>query len=325
MTALALSGSRELELVGAPASRNPAAVYLSALAPTGRAGMLSRLRKVAAILGGPGTDPLALPWHTLRYEHVAAIRARLEAEGLAPATVNLTLAALRGIAKAAFGLGLLDADALERIRQVKPVRGERLPAGRALSAGELAALMDVCANDPTAAGARDGAILAMLYTCGLRRAELVALPLEAYNPETGELRVLKAKGGKQRIVYVDNGAAAALRDWLEVRGTEPGPLFTAVNRGGRVVAGGMSGQALYAALRKRAEQAGVAAFTPHDLRRTCVSDLLDAGADVVTVQHIAGHSSPLTTARYDRRPDAAKRKAQNLLHVPYRSRRLAMA
>ena len=76
MTALALTttDSRELELVGAPASRNPAAVYLAALAPTGRAGMLSRLRKVAAILGG--TDPLELPWHTLRYEHVAAIRAR---------------------------------------------------------------------------------------------------------------------------------------------------------------------------------------------------------------------------------------------------------
>lgn len=302
-----------------PADRNPAAVYLAGLAPTGRAGMASRLRQVARLLGAD--DWPEVPWQNLRYQHVAAIRTQLQEQGLAPATVNATLAALRGVAEAAYNLELIDADTWQRIRQVKAVRGERLPAGRALSAGELAALMGACANDAGNAGVRDAAIIALLYGAGLRRAEVVALDVSDYNPETGQLRVL-GKGDKERLMPITNGAADAMADWLTVRGEEPGPLFCRINKGGRVSQRGMSGQALYAMLRKRGAEAGVRPFTPHDLRHTFIGDLLDAGADIVTVQRLAGHANVQTTARYDRRPEETKRKAVNLLHVPYR-RRLA--
>jgi integrase len=79
-------------------------------------------------------------------------------------------------------------------------------------------------------------------------------------------------------------------------------------------------QAVYNLLIKRGELAKVKDFSPHDFRRTFVSDLLEAGADIATVSKMAGHTSVTTTARYDRRPEAAKQKAAQLLHVPYRGR-----
>ena len=109
-----------------------------------------------------------------------------------------------------------------------------------------------------------------------------------------------------------------IEGWLVVRGAADGPLFVPVRKGGTVRLGRrLTDQAIYGAVRKRASQAGVESFSPHDLRRTFVGDLLDAGADVSLVQKLAGHSQVTTTQRYDRRPEEAKRKAAGLLHVPY--------
>jgi integrase len=161
-------------------------------------------------------------------------------------------------------------------------------------------------------------LLAVLYGGGLRRSEVVALDVGDHTPETTELRVQRGKGQKGRLCYVTNGAKLALDAWLAVRGPEPGPLFwPADGRGRPLVNRRMTDQAVLLLLRRRAKQARVPAFTPHDLRRTSIGDLLDGGADMVTVQKLAGHANVQTTARYDRRGEEVKRRAAELLHVPF--------
>lgn len=302
--------------VATPADRHPALVYLARLAPSGRRTMRAALDTIARIVTGGRADADTLPWPELRYQHTQALRTAL-ADRYAPATANKHLSALRGVLRECWRLGLMGADDCHRACDLTAVRGSTLPAGRALAAGELAALFAACVEDHTAGGARDGALLAVLYAGGLRRAEAVALDLADYDVDGGGLTVRRGKGRKAREVYMTGGAVDAVAVWLQHRGTEPGALFCPVDRCGRVTIRPITGQAVLYALRKRGEQAGVPRFSPHDLRRTFVGDLLEAGADIATVQGLAGHASVTTTARYDRRPATVRRRAAGLLHVPY--------
>ena len=309
---------------------NPALVYLASLAPSGRRTMRGKLESVCELLTGK-RDLGLVPWHLLRYEHVAALRSRLEERGLAPASISATLYALRGVAKAAWNLELLSADDLGRIKNVAPVRGSRLPAGRSLSSGELSALLDACENGShpikrerqqsnAVSGVRDAALLAVLYTGGLRRSEVCDLQFDDYDAENGALKV-RGKGNKERMVYLAGAATEALFDWLELRGEHGGALFQPVRKNGAVYKEGrLTDTAVYKALKKRSLQANVRSFSPHDLRRTFVGDLLERGADIVTVQQLAGHASVSTTARYDRRGEETKKRAAHKLHLPYRKK-----
>jgi integrase len=317
-TAIQPLPQHQLVLVGSvPLDQNPAAVYLASLPSAhSRRNLCRYLDQIAALLTGSQTDALALDWGAIRFSHTAAIRARL-LDSYAPATVNGMLAALRGVLKAAWQLGQMNAEDYHRAIQVKNVKGATLPAGRDLTPGEVAALSVTCTSDPSPSGVRDAAIIGILYTAGLRRAEVVCLELSDFDAETGKLTIRGGKGRKDRTTYVASGARQALLDWLALRGHEPGPLFSPVNKGGAISLRRMTSQAVYNLLQKRAEQAGVKNFSPHDFRRTFVGDLLDRGVDIVTVQKLAGHANVNTTGRYDRRPEETKRQAAAKLHFPY--------
>ncbi len=259
-------------------SENPVLIYLARLAPGSRPSMKRALMTITEILTGGAIPVETLPWHELRYQHTQAVRTVL-AERYAHTTANKALSALRGVLKESWRLGAMQAEDYRRAVDVRNVKGNTLPRGRALSTGEITALFHVCMEDETGAGPRDAAILSVLYAGGLRRAEAIGLDLSDYNPEDGALTVRAGKGNKARIVYATNGSKDAIEAWLSVRGAEPGPLFYRIRRGGHLAPERLTPQAILHVLSKRRKEAEVKAFSPHDLRRSFISDLLDAGAD----------------------------------------------
>jgi len=128
------------------------------------------------------------------------------------------------------------------------------------------------------------------------------------------------KGDKQRMVYLEAGADLAVRDWLTMRGNLPGSLLCSVRKDGKIEGKGITAQAIYKALAKRGAAARVAHFSPHDLRKTFASELIDASGDLSAVQQLMGHANVETTVGYDRRGEKAKKKVAGLLHLPYRAR-----
>lgn len=319
MNALTVTQPTALALThGYAPDRNPALVYLAALAPSSRRPQRQGLQAIVDLVQ-PGAAFDAFPWGALAYQHTQAIRTQLAARYSAT-TANRHLSALRGVLREAWRLGYMTAEDYQRAVDLKAIRGTKAAQaekGRHLRQGELAALIGAC-QDGTQAGTRDAALLAVAYVCGLRRAELAGLQLADYDQDESTLIIRHGKGNKERIVPLAEGASDALADWLTVRGSAPGALFTAIRKGDHPTLDGLTAQSVYDVLAKRAEQAQVKKFSPHDLRRTFAGDLLDKGADLATVQKLMGHASANTTSGYDRRDAKAKKDAVNKLHIPYR-------
>jgi site-specific recombinase XerD len=290
--------------------RNPAQVYLSSLAKGSRPAMAGALDTMASIIT-EGANRLTLDWAALTFAETSAIRAELSSR-YAPATANKMLSALRGTLKNAWRLGLMDVETYQRAADLKSVTGQTIPTGRAVATNELTILLAKCGDGPT--GARDAAVIGLMYS-GLRRAEVINLDLADYNQIGNEVKV-RGKRHKERRVPLMPGVDKALVAWLKVRGEWAGPLFVNIRRGGHLQRRRLTTGAINHLLTKLVGRAGVIAVTPHDFRRSLISDLLDAGADIATVADLVGHTNVQTTRRYDRRGERARRRAMDLLSLP---------
>jgi integrase/recombinase XerD len=211
-----------------PPERHPVVAYLARLsAGSGRENMLRRLN-IAAKLLSPQAEAMNFPWHQLTYVTVMALRSAL-AQTKSVQTTNVTIHAVKGVLKECWRLEYLTAEQMMRASDVPSVRGVRLPTGRTLDEQELDTLLRSCREDPHhAIGARDAALIALLCGLGLRRAEAVALDPGDYEPANGAVRLRHGKGNKERELYTNGPIADALNAWLRLRGTEPGPLLTAI-------------------------------------------------------------------------------------------------
>ncbi len=218
---------------------------------------------------------------------VRAWLAALHARRLEPASVSRKLAAVRSWFRFLVRRGEVERNPAREVRGPRAAR--KLVSF--LPIPEAATLLD--RRGPSGGWReRDDALLELLYASGLRVAELAALDLDAVDRQEQTVRVL-GKGRKERIVPYGTAAARALQGWLSRRGEAAGALF--VNRRG----GRLSVRSIHATVRRGARAAGLTRrVTPHTLRHSFATHLLDRGADLRTIQELLGHSRLSTTQRY---------------------------
>ena len=206
-----------------------------------------------------------------------------------------TVVAVRGFHRFAVREGLTQVDPSAAVRPPAPAK--RLP--KALPLSEIERILEAAGAPGTALAMRDRALLEVLYGTGARISEAVGLDLDDLDPEQGTV-LLRGKGSKERIVPVGSYAREAVDAYL-VRGrpelASAGSGLAAVflnARGGR-----LSRQSAWTVLAKAADRAGVTAdVSPHTLRHSFATHLLDGGADVRVVQELLGHASVTTTQVY---------------------------
>ena len=288
---------------------NPAQAYVLTLgAGQSRQKVIRLLNKIAKDFGHDNLNDC--PWQNLTYDMLLAFRTKRIDEGLAPATINLQISILKMVSKQAWLKGMMTLDTYTAIKECNSVRGSRLSKGRALNSRESNRLLASAELKDSPIGTRDAAIIALAIGCGMRRAEIAGLKRQALNLETHVITIL-GKGNKERRVTASDEAWERLLEWLAIRG-ESGcdNVFVAVKKGGHIMHFmPLTDHGVYKLLRTNADQANVSAFTPHDLRRTFATRLLETGADINTVRKVMGHSSVLTTQRYDKRDESESEAA----------------
>jgi len=214
---------------------------------------------------------------------------------LSSASAGRAVVAVRGLHRFALREGTVEVDVAAAVRPPSPPK--RLP--KALTVDDVEAILEAAGAPGTRLALRDRALLELLYGTGARISEAVGLDLDDLDLEASTVR-LSGKGGKQRIVPLGSYANDAVSGYL-VRAR---PDLVAAGRGTPAVflnarGGRLSRQSAWTVLAKAADRAGVtAAVSPHTLRHSYATHLLDGGADVRVVQELLGHASVTTTQVY---------------------------
>jgi site-specific recombinase XerD len=297
-----------------PAHKNPLLVYIGGLDKASQPTMHSTAKLVAATLsGGSIKDPNQFPWHMITYGVVKRLRSILREQEFSPRSINKALTLIRNTAREGWLLKQFDHEEYQRICEVTNLNTDHdLPAGRVVEHDEIAYLLRACMGDNDLNGLRDAAIIALLAGSGLREKESVKLNREDYNIDRGVIRVLFGKRHKQRESYLELVFEKPVKKFLEtVPGKASDPLIPRLSPKGKIISPlrQITTQTVHLVLAKRALQAGLAPFTPHDLRRSFITHQLERGVDPLRLARAVGHSNPKTTMIYDRRTKESDRLA----------------
>ncbi len=255
------------------------------------------LRRYAAALGAAGQTGISEVTTRDVAEFLAGLReGDSDHPPLAASSAGRAVVAVRGLHAFAAAEGLAPSDPARQVRP--PVPPRRLP--RAIPVADVERLLEAAGTGAGPRPLRDRALLELLYATGARISEATALDIDDLDLE-GVVR-LSGKGDKQRIVPVGSYARRALEHYLvrarptlatAGRRTSASPAVFLNARGGR-----LTRQGAWAVLRAAGQRAGIAEVSPHTLRHSFATHLLDGGADVRVVQELLGHASVATTQVY---------------------------
>jgi site-specific recombinase XerD len=273
--------------------------------------------ELLGFLEGRGVD-----WQTPDRATIRAYLATLADRGLSPSSVAGRLAAVRSFYRHAARQGWIDSDPVAGVRS--PRRPGRLP--RVLSVADAARLVEAPARASAtgAAGAlhdalrrRDAALLELLYATGMRISEAATLTMDRIETGRGRLRVV-GKGSKERELLFGTPAQAALRSYL----AEGRPVLAARGRAAATAAvflnasgTGLSARGARLVVERWAEASGLPGLaSPHTLRHSFATHMLEGGADLRSVQELLGHANLATTQVYTHLSDAALKGAYRAAH-----------
>lgn len=233
-------------------------------------------------------------WTRLQAVDFRAWMLELMDSGRARASIRTRFAALRAFYRFLLLRQAISKNVLLEVVLPKPER--QLP--RFLTTGQVETLVETPGRNtksrqaPSWMAARDAAVIELFYSTGMRLSELVGLNVADVDAINESARV-SGKGGRERICPVGGPALAAIQRYRREAGVHAGPLFVNKSRGR------LSGRSVHALLRLRLRQAGLPAdLSPHKLRHSFATHLLDNGADLRSVQSLLGHASLSTTQIY---------------------------
>lgn len=298
---------------------NPAEVIRRWLAGLSPAAVRSYRRSLRSFCKWAMSDADAPPEHALEllveagcgpaHNMVVEWRDHLLGTGLASGSVACYVVGITSLVKACRRAGLI----AWRLEQVAPKveRRQDRSGPRRDDVERLVEHVDELAAGGDRRAVRDAAIVRLLYTAAMRRAEVVGLQVEHVQLDhaDGPGILAKRKGSRERqLVLISDRSAAALRRWLEVRGDGPGPLFVRLDRARGAHAGALSGESVRKLLRTRAAEAGVrATIRPHGLRHSAATQVAGC-ASLGTLMAVGGWKSLSAAQNYiDRRQEERRR------------------
>lgn len=295
------------------ASVNPAVLYLMGFQndATRKANQTILKLLCRSISKSDDSDYTTFNWGDLRFQHVIAIKSMLQEKELSPSRVNSYLSVLKGVARHSRQLKLMSFDDYQSIIEVPSIKFDARYKTTYVTPYMRERVINHLTNIGTVKSIRDLAMFALLIGTGLRRSELVNLKagqITASNPDFS----VKGKGGKVRELAVPLWAMPLLTDWLDARITSDTDLtkeymFLKVTKFDEICLTAkrspLTGRVIARICEKLCNEVGVVKFTPHDLRGSFATHLLNQGVDTIFVSQSMGHSSADTLKHYDRRQD----------------------